>query len=114
MEDITNIPYLEPISNAETAIFFSRLWNITNDESYKSLSLKGAMSALGASTSNPKVLARISIAYMKLYESIKANQVLNIIDSRVEIVKDNNCEKGKLYYDGKCYTSIHEIVPKSF
>ncbi|WP_231961233.1 hypothetical protein [Saccharolobus sp. A20] len=113
-DDITNIPYLEPISNAETAIFFSRLWNITNDESYKSLSLKGAMSALGASTSNPKVLARISIAYMKLYESIKANQVLNIIDSRVEIVKDNNCEKGKLYYDGKCYTSIHEIVPKSF
>ncbi|TRM85967.1 hypothetical protein DJ529_12300, partial [Sulfolobus sp. C3] len=80
-DDITNIPYLEPISNAETAIFFSRLWNITNDESYKSLSLKGAMSALGASTSNPKVLARISIAYMKLYESIKANQVLNIIDS---------------------------------
>ncbi|QGA54884.1 hypothetical protein GFS03_09990 [Sulfolobus sp. E5-1-F] len=114
VDDITRIPYLEPISNSEASIFFSRLWNITNNETYKNLALKGLSSALGGALNNPKVIARTAIAYLKLFESIKANNYLNIIDARVTVVKNNSCQDSMLYYNGKCYSKIDEIQPTTF
>jgi len=113
-DEITKIAYLEPISNSETSIFFARLWNITNDENYKNFALKALSSALGATLDNPKVIARASIAYLKIFESVRANSQIDYIDSRITVVKDNGCEKGMLYYDGRCYSKIDDILPKSF
>ncbi|ACP38527.1 hypothetical protein [Saccharolobus islandicus] len=114
VDDITKIPYLEPISNSEASIFFSRLWNITGDETYKNLALKGLSSALGGSLDNPKVIARAAIAYLKLFDSIKANRYLDIIDARITIVKNNGCQDSMLYYNGKCYSKVDEIQPTTF
>lgn len=113
-DEITKIAYLEPISNSEASIFFARLWNITNDENYRNLAVKALSSALGATLDNPKVIARASIAYLKIFESVRANSQIDYIDSRITVVKDNGCEKGMLYYDGKCYSKIDDIFPKSF
>ncbi|BDB97214.1 hypothetical protein [Saccharolobus caldissimus] len=113
-DEITKIAYLEPISNSETSIFFARLWNITNDENYRNFALKALSSALGATLDNPKVIARASIAYLKIFESVRANSQIDYIDSRITVVKDNGCGKGMLYYDGRCYSKIDDILPKSF
>ncbi|WP_338600140.1 hypothetical protein V6M85_11385 [Sulfolobus tengchongensis] len=114
-DNITKVSYLEPISNAEASIFFSKLWNITNDNTYRDLALKGLSSALGATMDNPKVIARASIAYLKLFENIKANKYHpNIIDVRITVVKNNNCPSSMLFYDGNCYSKLEEIQPKFF
>ncbi|AAK40655.1 hypothetical protein SULI_06640 [Saccharolobus solfataricus] len=114
IDNITKVPYLEPISNSEASIFFSRLWNITGDETYKNLALKGLGSALGGALNNPKVIARAAIAYLKLFDSIKANRYLNIIDARITVVKNNGCNDSMLYYSGQCYSKIDEIQPTAF
>ncbi|MEM1600018.1 MAG: hypothetical protein QXW51_04310 [Sulfolobaceae archaeon] len=114
VDEITKITYLEPISNAEASIFFAEMFNLTNYEKYKEFALKGLKSALGSNPENTKITSRVAIAYLKLFDSIKANTPIDVIDSRITILKNNNCDRGMLYYDGKCYSKIEDIKSKFF
>jgi hypothetical protein len=102
---ITNYEFLEPLANAEAALFLARYWAVFKDQNAKELSYKAIKCAFGGSD-NLRVLGRLIIAYLKLFSLILTRRK-DIDDPRVEIL-DNECGD-KFWYDNKCYNEIKEI-----
>ncbi len=112
---ITLIPYIDPLANSELAIFLSRLYLITGDERFKNDAMKALKASLGIAGDNYRILARASIAYIKLLYGIRGLERIKD-DIRVEKVKEIMCEKEYKYQDlnGKCYKDLKEIEFTAF
>jgi len=55
-----------------------------------------------------RVLSRVAIAYVKLNELIRSKREVKD-DIRVEVVKDNGCQKEDFKYKDQCYQSLEQI-----
>ncbi|AWR97630.1 hypothetical protein DFR86_08775 [Acidianus sulfidivorans JP7] len=104
-DEISKIVYLEPLANSEAAIFFSRYYAITENKEALD-NAKKAISCAYAGSTDPKVLARISIALIKMEDLIKTNTKPPYNDLRLEYSPKVEC---KYYKDGKCLEDIHEV-----
>ena len=106
-DPITRQEYLEPLANAETSIFLAKLWAITGDNKIKEKAEK-AMKIAYTLGKDIRVLSRVAIAYVKLNELIKSKKEIKD-DIRVEVVKDNGCQKEDFRYKDQCYQSLDQI-----
>ena len=106
-DPITNQEYYEPLANAETSIFLSKLWAITGDDKIKEKAEKALKIAytLGRDI---RVLSRVAIAYVKINELIKSKKEIKN-DIRVEVVKDTGCQQEDFRYKDRCYQSLEQI-----
>jgi len=105
--DLVKLPVYEPIANSEAAIFFARLWAVTDDQKYLE-NAKKAMNISYTLGTDIRALSRVAIAYLKTNELIKSKEKVPD-DIRVEIVKDNECQDLEFKFKDKCYKSIDEI-----
>jgi len=106
-DPITRQEYFEPLANAETSIFLAKLWAITGDDKIKEKAEKALKIAYTLSK-DIRVLSRVAIAYVKLNELIRSKKEIKD-DIRVEIVKDNGCQKEDFKYKDQCYQSLEQI-----
>ncbi|PVU75855.1 hypothetical protein DDW13_04375 [Acidianus hospitalis] len=104
-DELSKITFLEPLANSEAGIFFARYWAITGEEKSADFAKK-AINCAFAGSSDPRVLARISIALIKLQDLIRTNEKGPYSDLRIEFSKQAQC---KYFKDGKCYEKIEEI-----
>jgi Highly conserved protein containing a thioredoxin domain len=105
--DLVKLPVYEPIANSEAAIFFARLWAVTDDQKYLE-NAKKAMNISYTLGTDIRTLSRVAIAYLKTNELIKSKEKVPD-DIRVEIVKDNGCLDLEFKFKDKCYKSIDKI-----
>ncbi|BDC19707.1 hypothetical protein [Acidianus sp. HS-5] len=104
-DELTKITFLEPLANSEAGIFFARYWAVTGEEKSAGFAKK-AINCAYAGSSDPRVLARISIALIKLQDLIRTNEKGPYTDLRMEFSKQAQC---KYFKDGKCYEKLDEI-----
>ncbi|BCU67349.1 hypothetical protein HS7_07860 [Sulfolobales archaeon HS-7] len=102
-DKLTRVPYIDPFANSELAIAYSRLFLITGDERYSNLASKAINSSFSL-TSSTSVMARNSIAYIKIYEGIKTNGKRDDLeDIRIQYVPGIECNA--YLYQGECKES---------
>ena len=106
-DPITKHEYYEPLGNAETSIFLTKLWAITGDDKIKEKAEK-ALKVAYTLGKDIRVLSRVAIAYVKMKELIKSKKEISN-DIRVEVVKDNGCQQEDFRYKDKCYQIIDQI-----
>ncbi|WP_246263929.1 hypothetical protein [Metallosphaera tengchongensis] len=90
-DPLTQIPYLEPLANAEAGIFFSALWEATGDEEVKRMALK----ALGVASTRLSYLgvgARVGHALLRLNHGVLTSEPGNYEDVRVMLNKKTGCK----------------------
>lgn len=104
-DEITKVTFLEPLANAEASIFFSRFYAITENKDALNNARKAINSAY-AGSNDPKVLARIAIALVKIEDLILTNIKPPYEDLRLEYSPKVSC---KYYKDGNCIEKIEEI-----
>ncbi|BCS91582.1 hypothetical protein [Metallosphaera javensis (ex Sakai et al. 2022)] len=104
-DPLTSITYLEPLANAEVAVFLSALWQATGDEETK----KMAMKALGVASVRSDFLginARIAHALLRLNHGILTSTPGNYGDVRVMLNKGVNCS---FKQGDKCAEKLEEF-----
>lgn len=104
-DEITKVTFLEPLANSEAAIFFSRYYAITDNKDALE-NAKKAISSAYASSTDPKVLARIGIALIKIEDLIKTNLRYPYEDLRLEYSPKISCN---YYKDGNCIERIDDV-----
>ncbi len=112
-DKLTEHLVLEPLANAETAIFFAKLYAALDDSVYADASRLAMASANGGAPHSIEVQERIMCAYMKINEGIRSNDPsLLTTDCRIEIPRHK--PECRLKQDDKCYEDVSLIQFKSF
>ncbi|ABP96032.1 hypothetical protein MsedC_1940 [Metallosphaera sedula] len=104
-DPLTSITYLEPLANAEIAIFLSALWQATGDEETRKMAIK----ALGIASVRSDFLgvsARIAHSLLRLNHGILTSIPGNYEDVRVMLNKGVNC---RFKQGDKCAEKLEEF-----
>ncbi|WP_240938760.1 hypothetical protein [Metallosphaera hakonensis] len=104
-DPLTNIVYLEPLANAEAAVFLSALWQATEDEEAKGMTYK-ALGIAAVKSGYLAVSARIAHALLRLNHGIKTSVPGKYDDVRVMFNKKVEC---KFKQGDKCSDNLEEF-----